>query len=185
MAENAELNAKQELFCQYYVQNGFNGTQAAISAGYAKNSANEQSARMLAKASIYERIEQLKAKLIRKVELRQEDVLRTIVTALNLDLTDIFDIRNSQVYVIGNLRDLPIEVRQCIQSIEQTKFGVKITMISKERMLTLAMNYLGMTKPEIITSGDASAKSPEEIAARIQELIAKRDQGSQGAKEEK
>lgn len=176
MAENAELSAKQELFCQYYVQNGFNGTQAAISAGYAKNSANEQSARMLAKASIYKRIEQLKAKLVRKVELKQEDVLRTIVTTLNLDITDMFEIEGNNVSLIGNLKDLPKEVRQCIQGIEQTKFGVKITLISKERMLTLAMNYLGMTKPEIIAgSGDTSSKSPEEIAARIQELMAKRD----------
>lgn len=35
----ADLTLKQKLFCQHYIKNGYNATQAAISAGYSKNAA--------------------------------------------------------------------------------------------------------------------------------------------------
>lgn len=55
------LNPKQEAFCLEYLKD-FNGTQSAIRAGYSKRTANEQSAQLLAKLSIQERIKQLRDK---------------------------------------------------------------------------------------------------------------------------
>ena len=53
-----ELNDKQFKFCLEYCKD-FNGTQAAIRAGYSKNSANEQAARMLAKDSVSRQLDLL------------------------------------------------------------------------------------------------------------------------------
>lgn len=55
-----KLTDKQKAFCQEYLVD-LNGTQAAIRAGYSKRTANEQAARMLAKASIQDYLSQLMA----------------------------------------------------------------------------------------------------------------------------
>lgn len=63
--EGSKLSDKQRNFCLEYLKD-FNATQAAIRAGYSKNSANEQAARMLAKASIQEYIKEISQKVERK-----------------------------------------------------------------------------------------------------------------------
>lgn len=62
---NTEFTNKQIKFCYEYLKD-FNGTKAAIRAGYAKNSANEQAARMLAKDSIQSFIKELNGKIEKK-----------------------------------------------------------------------------------------------------------------------
>jgi phage terminase small subunit len=47
---------KQKMFILEYLVNGFNGTQAAIKAGYSKKTANEQAARLLANVNIRDEI---------------------------------------------------------------------------------------------------------------------------------
>ena len=53
----SKLTAKQDAFVKEYLLNGGNATQAAITAGYSKKTANEQGAQNLAKLSIKEAIE--------------------------------------------------------------------------------------------------------------------------------
>ena len=47
-----ELNAKQRLFVENYISNNFNGTQAAIAAGYSKKTAVKQASRLLTKEEV-------------------------------------------------------------------------------------------------------------------------------------
>ena len=70
---NLELNDKQKAFCREYLRD-FNGTQAAIRAGYAKNSANEQAAALLAKLSIQNYIAQLNAKVEKKAIMDIQEI---------------------------------------------------------------------------------------------------------------
>jgi phage terminase small subunit len=53
-----KMTARQERFCQEFAKTG-NATLSAFNAGYAKNSANEQGARLLANDSIMNRIREL------------------------------------------------------------------------------------------------------------------------------
>jgi phage terminase small subunit len=53
-----KLTPKQDAFVKAYLLNGGNATQAAISAGYSKKTANEQGAQNLAKLSIKEAIQE-------------------------------------------------------------------------------------------------------------------------------
>ena len=46
------LTLMQRLFCEHYLSNGYNGTQAALSAGYSKNCPDVQAVENLAKPSI-------------------------------------------------------------------------------------------------------------------------------------
>lgn len=57
-----KLTPKQEMFCTEYIID-FNGTQAAIRAGYSKKTANEQASRLLTKTWIKQRIEFLRSQI--------------------------------------------------------------------------------------------------------------------------
>lgn len=72
------LNEKQKLFCEEYLID-LNGTQAAIRAGYSKNTANEQSAQLLAKLSIQEYITELKTKRLERIQYSQDDLLKDLI----------------------------------------------------------------------------------------------------------
>ncbi|MBD8157216.1 terminase small subunit [Pantoea agglomerans] len=82
------LTDKQEMFCREYLID-LNATQAAIRAGYSKNSANEQGAQNLAKLSIAQRIIELKAERNERVEVNADYVLRRLVEIDEMDVLDI------------------------------------------------------------------------------------------------
>ena len=56
------LTPKQLLFCMEYLKD-FNGTQAAIRAGYSKKTANEQASRLLANVNIQNQIKENNTKV--------------------------------------------------------------------------------------------------------------------------
>src|SRR5262245_23429570 len=62
------LTAKQAMFVREYLTD-MNGTQAAIRAGYSARTANEQGARLLAKASIREAIEKAQAERLQRLDI--------------------------------------------------------------------------------------------------------------------
>lgn len=57
------LTDKERAFCRYYIANGGNGTQAAISAGYAPGSAKVTASQMLKKPQIRAEIELLRSQV--------------------------------------------------------------------------------------------------------------------------
>jgi phage terminase small subunit len=72
------LTAKQTAFCREYLID-FNATQAAIRAGYSPRTANEQGARLLAKASLQVEIRRLVDERAKRVEVSADFVVRTLV----------------------------------------------------------------------------------------------------------
>lgn len=68
-----KLTPKQEKFCREYVKD-FNGTQAAIRAGYSEKTANEQAAQLLAKLSISEFVVDLQKKQNEELEIDAADI---------------------------------------------------------------------------------------------------------------
>lgn len=79
MEKPAKLTAKQEAFCQEYLIDS-NATQAAIRAGYAENSAQEQGSRMLSKSIVFTRVSELRKERMEKLHINQEWVLQRLVT---------------------------------------------------------------------------------------------------------
>jgi phage terminase small subunit len=55
-----KLTYKEKAFCVYFIKNGYNGTQAAKSAGYSKNCLCEIATENLRKPHIKSEIERLK-----------------------------------------------------------------------------------------------------------------------------
>lgn len=81
------LVKKQKRFCEEYIVD-LNGTQAAIRAGYAQNSANEQAARMLAKDSIKAYIQELMAARSKRTEITADRVLQELAAVAFAKIDD-------------------------------------------------------------------------------------------------
>lgn len=75
-------NERWEIFCQEYVVN-FNGTQAAIRAGYSKKTANRIASQNLSKLDIKNRIKELTQKKVERIEYTQDDVMRDLLEVKN------------------------------------------------------------------------------------------------------
>lgn len=79
MSEEAhKLTGKQDRFCREYMANGFNATAAAIAAGYSPKTAYAIGHENLRKPEIRERIDQLNADGVMKLDLSKEAILREV-----------------------------------------------------------------------------------------------------------
>lgn len=74
-----ELTRKQELFCQEYIVD-YNGTKAAIRAGYEERSARQMASRMLAKDNIRSRVRELQADQVQRMTVTQDYVVQQLVS---------------------------------------------------------------------------------------------------------
>jgi len=75
----AKMTAKQQAFCEAYVSNGFNGTKAAITAGYSENSAQEIGSENLCKPIIAEYIAKFKESATERALVTVEDVVKGLM----------------------------------------------------------------------------------------------------------
>ena len=69
-----ELKKRYELFCQEYVVD-YNGTQAAIRAGYKEKSARQQASRLLVSEEVLTRISELQKDQLDRLALSQDYVV--------------------------------------------------------------------------------------------------------------
>jgi len=82
------LTARQSRFVDEYLKD-LNGTQAAIRAGYSERTANEQSARLLAKVSVQQAVESRKAQRCERTKIDADYVLHRLVEIDQMDVLDI------------------------------------------------------------------------------------------------
>lgn len=75
----AELNDRQELFCQEYLVD-YNATQAAIRAGYAEESAGVQACRLLKNDKVLSRVRALQAEQTERLCVTRDYVIYEILS---------------------------------------------------------------------------------------------------------
>ncbi len=128
------MNDKQERFCQEWFVD-FNQTQAAIRAGYSPKTAYSQGERLMRNVEVKNRIAEIKKENIKKSELKREDIIKLLTAFATFDVTDFYKIAVSDdgevEMSVKDLTKLSKEIRQSIQSIEPTKFGIKIRFVDK------------------------------------------------------
>lgn len=81
-------NSKHERFCQEYVID-FNGTQAAIRAGYSRKTAGSQAFDLLKKPEIQARLTEIKADIAERLEIEQDKVFRRWWDTANADPSEL------------------------------------------------------------------------------------------------
>jgi phage terminase small subunit len=139
-----KLTDKQERFCVEYMID-FNATQSAIRAGYSENTANEQGSQNLAKLSIQERIQELKAKASEKLDITHTDLLRELKNWAYSDITETISLTPLEV------KELPIEIRRLVTKYKHTKVNVEgvetetieLHFVSKEKAIEMIAKHIG------------------------------------------
>lgn len=73
-----KLTQKQKLFCKAYLANGYNATQAAITAGYSEANADKIGSNLVGKSRIKEEIEKHTQKIEEKLDITFEWKLKKL-----------------------------------------------------------------------------------------------------------
>lgn len=115
-----KLTGKQELFCLEYIKD-FNGTRAAIAAGYSKKTAKAIANENLSKPYLQQYIANIAGKIFKKKEIQVEEVLEKLVLMAHFDVAQMYD-KNGD---LKNIHDIPEEIRRIIQGVKinQTNYG--------------------------------------------------------------
>lgn len=106
--------AKQELFCNEYIVD-FNGTQAAIRAGYSKKTAEAQASRLLTTVKVKARVAELMKKRNERMKMDADYVLTRL---RQIDELDIKDIMEDDMKAFKSLSDWPKEWRISISGVD-------------------------------------------------------------------
>lgn len=154
--EDEELTEKERLFCLYYVKY-FNGTQAAIKAGYAKESAHVQSSRLLRRERVASYIKELKGELIENVFVEAMDVLKEYIKIAFADITNyltfgqreitIEDDEGNEVTRIVNFVDLyeaDMVDGSIITEVKQGRDGISVKLADKMKALDKLAQYFDL-----------------------------------------
>lgn len=107
------LTLKQRRFCEEYIVD-LNATKAAERAKFSGKTAGVQGWQLLQKPEVQDRITELNQARSKRVELNADEVLVRLDHIGDLDPLSCYD-DNDQ---FKRLKDIPIEVRKCIKSIE-------------------------------------------------------------------
>ncbi|AFQ20018.1 terminase small subunit [Bacillus thuringiensis] len=132
--EDEELTEKERLFCLYYVKY-FNGTQAALKAGYSKDGAHVQASRLLRRERVASYIKELKGELVENVFVEAMDVLKEYIKIAFADITN---------YVTFGQREVELEPEERTTVDEE---GKEVTeFITETRM----MNFIDLAESDMV-----------------------------------
>jgi phage terminase small subunit len=174
--KSSNLTIRQEKFVLEYMLDG-NGTQAAIRAGYAPQSADVHASRLLANAKVWEKICVNREKFMARRELSVERVLAEIVDIAFADLAEAFDEEGRLLPI----REMPARVRRALTGIDvqelyeyergtKNRIGLlkKIRMNRKIAALDLLAKRLGIVSDGgVKVNISADAPIPIETIRRI------------------
>lgn len=134
----------------------FNGTQAAIRAGYSERSARSIAGRLLTKDNIQAEISRRQRDLQRRTEVSQERVVKELARVAFADATDYVQVETRtvekndgtelsyQTVTLTETAELSADQRAAIASIKQGANGVEIKLHDKIKALELLGRHIGM-----------------------------------------
>lgn len=139
------LNEKQIRFCEEYLKD-LNGTQAAIRAGYSKQTANEQASRMLANVNIQKKVAELMAERKARVQIEADEVLKEFISIAKEDISNFltwYTDKKGRIRIKAN-NSKEIDTRN-VQEVSLGKDGqFKFKLYSRENALIQIGRHLGM-----------------------------------------
>ena len=154
------LTPKQLAFVENYLID-FNGTQAALRAGYAKSGAHVQAARLLSNDKVCAVLNAQRGQILKKNEVTKERVLEEYRRLAFNDVTDMIEIRPG-VVLIKSTDELTPEQRAAVASIKQTDKGaIEVKFYDKQKALDGLAKHLGMFSDK--NTGQNSGAGPTQI----------------------
>ena len=153
--DGVKLTVKQKRFVDEYLVD-FNGTQAAIRAGYATRSAEVTAAKLLRNAKVQAEISRRQQDLQRRTEVSQDRVVKELMRVAFADATNYVQVQPRtivgadgkeiviQAVVLTATAELTDEERAAISQIKQGANGIEVKMYDKLRALELLGRHIGM-----------------------------------------
>ena len=164
-SKKKKLTIKQELFICEYCNNGFNATQAAISAGYSKKTAKEMGAENLTKPHIAVEVDKRKKKFLAKAydqyEVSDERIIREMSLLAFSNKADYFDSDGR----LKPIHKLTRDQAAAITEVTQKSFGKDGEILSqtykiadKKTMLDMLAKY-----KKLYSEDDEAGKTKHEL----------------------
>lgn len=154
----SKLSPKRQRFVDKYFECKFNGTRAAIEAGYSKNGADRQSEFLLRNIEIKSAVEERRQQIEEENKLKISEVVDELKKLAFSDITRAVSWRKGRI-ALKDSQSLPSDVKACIASITETptKHGIKLSIKfhDKVKSLELLGRYLNMftDKVQVESSG--------------------------------
>lgn len=166
-----KLTEKQKKFCEEYVVD-FNGTQAAIRAGYSEKTSNVTSSENLAKPNIQSYIQKLIKDREKRTEITADMVVKELAKIAFFDIRKIFhqdgrlvnpcDLDDDTSCVIAGIRARDVKSGEDIETIVEYKLNDKI------KSLELLGKHLGMFDKTIKIEDEAKTNlTVEDISKAV------------------
>lgn len=152
-------------FVDAYTTNGFNGQQAAVTAGYSRHTARHQAYDLLTRPHIVEEIERRRALTRKAASIEALEVVEELAALARGDITDVVT-WNGHGLVYEASRDLPPEVTAAIKEVREIRrihrskdgsedetIDFRVVMHDKIAPLLGLARILGMMPKEGATAG--------------------------------
>jgi phage terminase small subunit len=161
-----KLTPKQQRFIEEYVVD-FNSCQAAIRAGYSKQSARAVACETLTKPYIKKALQEKMDELTAKSQDKIVSVLQRLYETINADITNFVD--DEGCYDPSN----PKFNGKLVNSIRKGRSGTTVTLCSKDKALELLGRYLSMWQDKIDITTQGGAVTPvqvvfEEVGSKVE-----------------
>lgn len=159
-----KLTAKQELFVDEYMTNGFNATQAAIKAGYSEATARSQGQRLLTNVDVRTEIDKRCQDITAEFPEIRKKVIEKLQRIAFSDLGDYLEYRTVKTVVahdketgdpvidyktIINLNDSNDVDTTTISEVQETRDGFRFKRMDSMKALELLSRYTGLDNAEL------------------------------------
>ena len=174
------MTEKQKLFCQYYIENGFNGTKAALKAGYAKHTARQIASDNLSKTYINNHIQKQIKAMLSDSERITLDWLQNVLKIAKSDIRKIAEF-DADGITVKSSEDIDDDTAYAVSEISQSssKYGktVNVKLESKTKALELLGKYLSILGNEgpAIKQSKTEKLDAEARKERLAYLLEKKD----------
>ena len=172
----AAITPKQQRFVDEYLID-LNGTQAAIRAGYSKNTAASQATRLLINANVATAVRKAMERREKRTEITKDRVLQELAKIAFFDIRRLYkddgsmkapnELDDESASVLTAL-DVTEEFEGYGEEREMVGYTKKAKLADKVSALTLAMRHLGMLEKGASLDDDAAIPP-------IQIIIERRD----------
>lgn len=140
--EVLNLSDRKEAFCRAYVANGFNATQAYISAGYSPNGAGPSAHALLKDPNVTRRIALLMAPGLKEQDVSLKEMISQIAAVAKFDPRKLYDADGNRIPI----HLLDDETAAAVARVNSGPIGSvhgDVIPYDKMKALDMAMKYLG------------------------------------------
>lgn len=175
------MTEMQKRFCEEYVKD-FNGSAAAIRAGYSGKASRTKASQLLATPGLQSYLSELIGKVQERNEIEVDELVQELKKVAFSDMADFYDENNE----IRKVKDIPKDARAALEMYQDDltpmKFGTKksrrIKLNSKLDAIEKLMRYLGAYEKDNKQKGeiDLTTKSTDDLEAELAAIRRRRTQ---------